>query len=37
MSTKEKGNALACAYSYRGIKLLDQVMKSLERVLGEKN
>ena len=29
---KGKGDALACG-SYRGIKLLDQVMKILERVL----
>ena len=29
---KSKGNALECG-SYRGIKLLDQVMKVLERVI----
>ena len=29
---KGKGNALECG-SYRGIKLLDQVMKVLERVI----
>ena len=29
---KEKGNALECS-SYRGIKLLDHVLKVLERVL----
>ena len=33
---KGKGDALACG-SYREIKLLDQVMKILERVLEKKN